>query len=64
MMPVHNTRELLSTLLREDWRIMSMQFDIPSNPQILGQLAHAAGIEETGSLLLFLAIASLILMAI
>lgn len=45
MLPVHNTKELLSTLLREDWRIMPMQFDIPSNPQILGQLVHAAGIE-------------------
>lgn len=45
MLPVHNTKELLNTLLREDWRIMPMQFDIPSNPQILGHLAYAAGIE-------------------
>lgn len=45
MLPVHNAKELWNTFFREDWRIMPMQFDIPSNPQILGQLAHAAGIE-------------------
>lgn len=45
MRPVHNTKELLNTLLSEEWRVMPMQFDIPSNPQILGQLAHAAGVE-------------------
>jgi hypothetical protein len=45
MLPVHSAKELLSTFFRDDWRIMPMQFDIPSNPQILGQLAHAAGIE-------------------
>lgn len=45
MLPVRNAKELLSTLLREDWRVMPMQFDIPANPQILGQLVHAAGIE-------------------
>ncbi|HSW68643.1 MAG TPA: hypothetical protein VLI69_00615 [Gammaproteobacteria bacterium] len=45
MLPVNTKELLLNTLLREDWRIMPMQFDIPSNPQILGQLAHAVGIE-------------------
>ncbi len=45
MMPVHNTQELLNTFLRDDWRVMPMQFDIPANPQILGQLVFAAGIE-------------------
>jgi hypothetical protein len=45
MLPVKNVKELLNTLLREEWRVVPMQFDIPSNPQILGQLAYAAGIE-------------------
>lgn len=45
MLPVHDTKELLNTLLCKDWRVMPMQFDIPSNSQILGQLSHAAGIE-------------------
>ncbi len=45
MKPVMNVEELRSTFLRTDWNIMPMQFDVPANPQILGQLAHAAGIE-------------------
>lgn len=45
MIPVRHETELLDTLLREQWRIMPMQFDIPANPQILGQLVHNAGIE-------------------
>jgi hypothetical protein len=45
MMSVHNVKQLLNTLLHEEWRVMPMQFDIPSNPQILGQLVYAAGIE-------------------
>ena len=27
------------------WRVMPMQFDIPSNPQIVGHIAYNAGIE-------------------
>lgn len=45
MNAVRNVEELRSTFLRTDWTIMPMQFDVPANPQILGQLAHAAGIE-------------------
>ncbi len=45
MMPVRSETELRDTLLREQWRIMPMQFDIPANPQILGQLVYTAGIE-------------------
>lgn len=40
-----NVNELIQTFLRPDWNIMPTQFDVPANPQILGQLAHAAGIE-------------------
>ncbi len=42
---VHSSKELIDTFLTEEWRVMPMNFDIPANPQILGQLAHAAGIE-------------------
>lgn len=45
MMPVNNAKELLNTFLCDEWRIMPMQFDIPANSQILGQLVFAAGIE-------------------
>lgn len=45
MRPVHSEAELLDTLLCDEWRAMPMQFDIPANSQILGQLAYTAGIE-------------------
>ncbi len=45
MLPVKNLDELWKTLFSENWRLMPMQFDVPANSQILGQIAHSAGIE-------------------
>jgi hypothetical protein len=45
MPPVKNLEELRKTLFAEEWRLMPMQFDAPANSQILGQIAHSAGIE-------------------
>lgn len=45
MLPVKNLEELRKTLFAEDWRLMPMQFDAPANSQILGQIAHSAGID-------------------
>ncbi len=45
MRHVKNVKELVQTFLSPNWNIMPAQFDVPANPQILGQLAHAAGIE-------------------
>lgn len=45
MLPVKNLKELRETLFAENWRFMPMQFDVPANSQILGQIAHSAGIE-------------------
>lgn len=38
-------KELQETLLAPDWRTFPAQFDIPANPQIIGQLVYEAGIE-------------------
>ncbi|KTD52628.1 RES domain protein [Legionella quinlivanii] len=45
MPPVKNLQELLNTLFTANWRLMPMQFDVPANSQILGQIAQAAGLE-------------------
>lgn len=45
MLPVRSLNELRETLFAENWRLMPMQFDVPANSQILGQIAHSAGIE-------------------
>jgi len=45
MRPVKSLEELRKTLFAEEWRLMPMQFDAPANSQILGQIAHSAGIE-------------------
>ena len=45
MRPVRSLKELRETLFRDDWRLMPMQFDVPANSQILGQIAYNAGIE-------------------
>ncbi|MBN20374.1 MAG: hypothetical protein CL678_03725 [Bdellovibrionaceae bacterium] len=37
--------QLKETLLTPDWRDWPMQFDVPANPQIFGQLLTAAGIQ-------------------
>ncbi len=42
---VHTLAELRNSILDENWRDSPMQVDIPSNSQILGQIAEAAGIE-------------------
>lgn len=46
--PMHEVKtleELLKTIFAPDWRVQPMIYDVPSNSQILGQIAHAAGIE-------------------
>lgn len=45
MRPVKSLTELQKTLFAENWRLMPMQFDAPANSQVLGQIAHSAGIE-------------------
>lgn len=36
---------LMDTLLHDDWRISSFQWDVPANSQIFGHLIYQAGIE-------------------
>lgn len=45
MLPVKNLKELQDTVFSDEWRLLPMQFDVPANSQILGQIAHSAGIE-------------------
>jgi hypothetical protein len=45
MNPVNSLAQLHETILNENWRLMPMQFDVPANSQILGQIARAAGLE-------------------
>lgn len=45
MLPVKSLKELRETLFADNWRLMPMQFDVPANSQVLGQIAHSAGIE-------------------
>ena len=42
---VTNIRDLKFTFMRPDWRSLPMQFGIPSNPQIFGNLLRNAGFE-------------------
>lgn len=44
-LPMKSANDFISTFLIQDWRLFPMQFDVPSNSQILGQIAHEAGIE-------------------
>jgi hypothetical protein len=44
-LPIKNQTELLKSLLDPNWRAACMQFDIPANSQIFGQLVANAGIE-------------------
>lgn len=41
---VQNIKTLIASLLEPNWRAMPMQFDIPANCQIFGQLVANAGI--------------------
>jgi len=45
LLPVHNLNELYNSIFVENWRFLPMQFDAPSNSQIIGQIAHSAGLE-------------------
>lgn len=45
MPPVKSLEELQETIFSDEWRLMPMQFDVPANSQILGQIAYSAGIE-------------------
>lgn len=38
-------RDLRASFLSPDWRVMPVAVDVPANSQLLGQIAHAAGIE-------------------
>ena len=42
---IHNPRELLDTLLAENWRAAPAIGDVPANSQIFGHLVYQAGIE-------------------
>lgn len=42
---VKSLKKLIDSLLEPNWRAMCMQFDIPANCQIFGQLVANAGIE-------------------
>lgn len=42
---VQRSRDLLDTLLREEWRMEPTTRDVPANSQIFGQLIYQAGIE-------------------
>lgn len=45
MYHVKSLEELRLSILKDNWREMPMQVDIPANSQIFGQLAYASGIE-------------------
>lgn len=45
MRQVTSMKELRQTILDPNWRYMPSTFDVPANPQILGQIAYVAGIE-------------------
>jgi hypothetical protein len=40
-----NSEVMLKSILDEQWRIYPMQFDVPSNSQILGQIVSVAGVQ-------------------
>jgi len=42
---VRKPRELLDSLMGEDWRALPVHFDVPSNPQVFGGLLVEAGFE-------------------
>ncbi|MFH1829573.1 MAG: RES family NAD+ phosphorylase [Pseudomonadota bacterium] len=42
---VKTVDQLYTSLMESNWREFPMQYDIPANPQIFGQLIHKAGIQ-------------------
>src|SRR5262249_34111163 len=42
---VRDVKNLRMTLMAPNWRANPVHVDIPSNPQIFGQIAHEAGLE-------------------
>ncbi|HVE44205.1 MAG TPA: RES family NAD+ phosphorylase [Gammaproteobacteria bacterium] len=44
-LPVNSLNELYNSIFDEEWRFTPMQFDVPANSQILGQIARNAGLE-------------------
>lgn len=42
---IKSPEQLFESLLAPDWRVAPMQLDVPSNPQIFGQLVASAGIQ-------------------
>lgn len=44
-LPVSSLKELYDSLFREKWRLAPMQFDVPANSQIIGQIACSAGLD-------------------
>lgn len=42
---IKSSDELHKSLMDENWRFFPMQYDVPANPQIFGQLVHNAGID-------------------
>lgn len=44
-MAAQTVEQILSTILTPNWRSQPMQFDLPANSQIFGQIVFASGIE-------------------
>lgn len=44
-LPVNSLNQLYNSIFVEDWRLAPMQFDVPANSQIIGQIAKNAGLE-------------------
>lgn len=42
---VKTKKELFKSLMEDNWRLFPMQYDIPANSQIFGQLVHAAKVD-------------------
>jgi hypothetical protein len=42
---IKSSEELYKSLMDDNWRLFPMQYDVPANSQIFGQLVHSAGID-------------------
>lgn len=45
LLPVNSLNQLYDSIFIGDWRLAPMQFDTPSNSQVVGQIARNAGFE-------------------
>lgn len=42
---IKTKKELFNSMMQDDWRLFPMQYDIPANSQIFGQIVHTAKID-------------------